>query len=268
MLALVDMNNTRRGRSRKGCRRNRRQMGGNTGQSYTLGEPLVPNNPSLGAAVVSPFPSCGNAVAPGYLQGVTPRGLPGFAGGRRSRKRQQGGVYTAGAPVVTGVGSIGYLPRVYTGCGEGAFSAPNSLNQHGVSTITAPPAMKGGMAPVDGMVYEVPRAGYTGVPSNASGGSTLADGRTPFLVHQPYSAQLTPSSACLKTGGGGYRRNKRGTCKNGGGGMGRTGRQRQRQRKCIKVCPKDENGEHDFQRSNNGMKSYTCSNCKCIQYDD
>jgi len=200
------MNNARRNRSRKGCRRNRRQMGGNTGQSYTLSGPLVPSNPSLGA-IVSPFPSCQNAVAPGYLQGVTPRGLPGFAGGRRSRK-QQGGVYAAGAPVVTGAGSIAYLPRTYSGCGEGAFAAPNALNQHGVSTITAPPAMKGGMAPVDGMVYEVPRAGYSGVPSNASGGSTLADGRTPFLVNQPYSAQPTASSACLKTGGGRRRSRK------------------------------------------------------------
>ena len=200
MLVIIDMNNARRSRSRKGCRRNRRQLGGNTGQSYTLGEPLVAGNPGLGA-VVLPFSSCGNAVAPGYLQGVTPRGLPGFAGGRRSRKRQQGGVYAAGAPVVTGAGSIAYLPRVYSGCGEGAFATQNSLNQHGASTLTAPPAMKGGMAPVDGMVYEVPRAGYTGVPSNASGGSTLADGRTPFLVNQPYSAQPTASSACLKTGG-------------------------------------------------------------------
>jgi hypothetical protein len=206
------MDNRRRSRSRKGCRRNRRQLGGNTGQSYTLGEPLVAGNPGLGA-VVLPFSSCGNAVAPGYLQGAQLRGgLPGFAGGRRSRK-QQGGVYAAGAPLVTGPGSIAYLPRVYSGCGEGAYAVGS-----GVNTITAPPAMKGGAAmqlgtaPVGGMVYHVPNAGYSGVPSNASGGSTLADGRTPFLVNQPYSAQPMASPACLKTGGGsrkGSRKNRK-----------------------------------------------------------
>ena len=201
------MNNARRSRSRKGCRRNRRQLGGNTGNSYTLGAPLVAGNPGLGA-VVLPFSSCGNAVAPGYIQGMQPRGVPGFAGGRRSRRQmQQGGVYAAGAPLVTGPGSIAYLPRVYSGCGEGAHAVG-----HGASTITAPPPMKGGMAPVDGMVYEVPRAGYSGVPSNSSGGSTLADGRTPFLINQPYSAQPTASSACLKTGGG--RRKNRNSRKN------------------------------------------------------
>lgn len=224
------MENRRRSRSRKGCRRNRRQMGGNIGQSYTLGGPLVPSNPSIGA-IVSPFSSCGNAVAPGYIQGAQLRGgLPGFAGGSR---KQKGGMYghPASSFQVLGPNAIAVMQNPYGGCGEGAYSVPNALNQHGVSTITAPPstykggrrsrknrkyyggaAVQLGTAPVSGMVYEVPRAGYTGVPSNASGGSNLADGKTPFLVSQPYASQPTASPACLKTGGS--RKNRKNSRKN------------------------------------------------------
>jgi hypothetical protein len=62
----------------------------------------------------------------------------------------------------------------------------------------------GGVGGVDSMVYEAPRAGYTTAPSNGSGGNagTLADGKTPFLVNVPYSAQPGISSSCVKTGGG------------------------------------------------------------------
>jgi hypothetical protein len=65
--------------------------------------------------------------------------------------------------------------------------------------------MMGGAGPyaVDAMLYEVPRSGYTTWPSNASGGNagTLADGKTPFLLNVPFSAQPTADSACIKTGG-------------------------------------------------------------------
>jgi hypothetical protein len=63
----------------------------------------------------------------------------------------------------------------------------------------------------DAMVYEAPRSGYTHAPSNSAGGDagTLADGKTPFLVNVPYSAQPAPSAACLKTGGGRKNRSRK-----------------------------------------------------------
>jgi hypothetical protein len=53
------------------------------------------------------------------------------------------------------------------------------------------------------MIYNAPRSGYTFSPSNSSGGSagTLSDGKVPFSVAVPYSAQPSVSPACLKTGG-------------------------------------------------------------------
>jgi hypothetical protein len=86
------MNNLRRERGqtkKRGCRRNRKQMGGNLGQTYSLAGSVDPKNPSLGnAAQVVPSSSCQNAVSPGYLQDNGTRGgLPGFGkliGGRRS----------------------------------------------------------------------------------------------------------------------------------------------------------------------------------------
>ena len=84
----------------------------------------------------------------------------------------------------------------------------NPLNEASPSIITAPPAMKGGRSrkkylgggppmygsPVDGMVYEAPRAGYTygGVSGSPPGA---------FAINQPYSSQASVSSACTKTGG-------------------------------------------------------------------
>jgi hypothetical protein len=61
----------------------------------------------------------------------------------------------------------------------------------------------GGVGGVDSMFYEAPRSGYTTWPSNAQGGDagTLSDGKTPFLINVPYSAQPAPSQACIKTGG-------------------------------------------------------------------
>ncbi len=156
-------------------------------------------------------------------------------GGRRSEsavanfKGQMGGRYGFVPQVVNGVGIM--EPR-YTGCGEGLAAVQNPLNKDAGfpgSVLTAPPPqvpvptpMKGGRRrraytqraggsyAVDAMVYEAPRSGYSHVPSNSAGGNagTLADGKTPFLVNVPYSAQPAPSSACLKTGGGRKSRRK------------------------------------------------------------
>jgi len=196
----------RRQSRKRSCRRNRKMYGGGAGLSYAFGGPVDPTNPSLGnGATVVPFSSCGSAVSAGRISDVgTMGGVPGFSG------KHYGGGYTSSAVI----GSNPFMDRPYSGCGEGAFSMKNPLNELSPSTLTAPPALKGGRrsrknrrmyggAAVDAMVYDAPRAGYTLFPSNTAGGNagTLADGRTPFQVAVPYTAQPSVSPSCLKTGG-------------------------------------------------------------------
>jgi hypothetical protein len=152
---------------------------------------------------------------------------------------QMGGRYTFEPNVAGGVGMM--EPR-YSGCGDGAIQNP--LNKGDVSSlITAPPAqvptptpMKGGrrgrkgtrkqhyggVGGVDSMVYNAPRAGYSFWPSNAEGGNagTLADGKTPFAINVPFSAQPVISQACLRTGGGRKSRRRRGSKKSRKGRKG------------------------------------------------
>ena len=205
--------------------------GGGAGLSYAFGGSVDPSNPGLGnGAAVIPFSSCGAAVSSGRINDVgTAGGVPGFGtkqyGGSHSMTDpidallkmagQTGGGYTMSAVG----GPNPFMDRPYSGCGEGAFAVRNPLNEAAPSMITAPPALKGGRrsrkcwsrrgrrmnggAAVDGMVYDAPRSGYTFAPSNSSGGSagTLADGKVPFAVAVPYTAQPSASPACLKTGG-------------------------------------------------------------------
>ena len=134
-----------------------------------------------------------------------------------------GGGYTFN-PAIVGSANIALGERLYSGCGEGAYAVQNPLNLGNFpgSVLTAPAAVaspftimkggrsrrnqKGGGNPqfgVDAMVYQAPRAGYSEGPS--SGGTSAGP---PFMIHTPYAAQLQPSSACLKTGGGWNRKRK------------------------------------------------------------
>ena len=216
-------------------------MGG-AGEAYTLGghvagAPIVNN---YGQEIVR-FPSCENATRPGYIADAAIKGgLPGFSGGGRRRSRRnrslKGGRYTFEPNVVGGIGMM--EPR-YSGCGDAAIQNP--LNKGDVSSlITAPPAQVptprpmsggrrktrkqqyGGVGGVDSMVYNAPRAGYSFWPSNAEGGNagTLADGKTPFAINVPFSAQPVVSQACLKTGGGRKSRRRRGSKKSRKGRKG------------------------------------------------
>lgn len=203
----------RRASHRRGCRRNRRtnQMVGGAGEAYTLGG-LVAGAPIIrnyGQEIVR-FPSCEEAVRPGYLADAQIKGgLPGFSGGGKRRRRslkggrggvletgadqlaaQMGGRYTFEPAVVDGVGMM--EPR-YSGCGD--IPMQNPLNKGEISSlITAPPAQVptptpgpgmiggrrrrsrkarqqyGGVGGVDSMVYSAPRAGWTTWSSNAAGG--------------------------------------------------------------------------------------------------
>lgn len=93
------MDNTarrRRNSRRSGCRRNRKQSGGD-GFGYTIGAPVG----GPGQHIVNNFdgltvryPSCNEAVRPGYITGTGAEikgGLPGFAGGRRRMRGGRGG---------------------------------------------------------------------------------------------------------------------------------------------------------------------------------
>jgi len=231
---------SRRAERRKGCRRNRKMYGGNTGNTYSFAGSVDPMNPSLGnAARVVVSPGCAtspvdlNVTRPGYLPDAKIQGgLPGFAGGGRRRKGMNGGTYTF-VPAVVSPNNIAVPQNVYQGCGEGRFTAHDPLNIAGPSVLTAPAPLiaaptpfgyqqKGGRSrrslrnrklyggdagsavyAADAMLYNAPRSGYSEGPSS---GSTMAG--PPFMIHTPYSPQPVPSPACLKTGGG-SRKNKK-----------------------------------------------------------
>jgi len=55
---------------------------------------------------------------------------------------------------------------------------------------------------VDNMVLQMPKVGYTQLPSDSMGGSAgiLADGKTPFMLNIPYSTSPSTASACMKGG--------------------------------------------------------------------
>lgn len=71
----------RKNRRRAFCRRNKSMRGGGLGNSYSFG-PAVGEVANYRASVV-PMSSCGDASRPGFLSGITPKGLPGLSGGRR-----------------------------------------------------------------------------------------------------------------------------------------------------------------------------------------
>jgi hypothetical protein len=148
-------------------------MGG-AGEAYTLGgfvagAPIINN---YGQEIVR-FPSCEEAVRPGYLTDATIKGgLPGFSqrggrggvletgadqlaaqmGGRRRRRgsrksrrstrKMRGGRYTNEFNVV-GASGIGIMEPSYSGCGTGLEAITNPLNPApGLqSLITAPPPL-------------------------------------------------------------------------------------------------------------------------------
>lgn len=223
----------RKASRRKGCRRNRKNQMGGAGEAYTLGghvagSPIVNN---YGQEIVR-FPSCEGGIRPGYIQDASIKGgLPGFSGGRRRLKGGRGGVLETGAAQLASQGQMGgtytfapvtdvknpFMEAGYSGCGQGreAITNPYSGGVDLKTLITAPAPIvqnpspmkggkqSGGVGGVDSMFYNAPRAGWSTWPSNAQGGDagTLADGKTPFLINVPFSAQPTPSQACLKTGG-------------------------------------------------------------------
>lgn len=201
------------------------------------GYTLIPE-PVPGASALGVQPNLRGGSNSGFRGGVLETGADqlgsqlSLTGGRRqhrsSRSRKMyGGRYAIGAEV-TGPANIAFARTDYTGCGAGLEGIHNALNKGDGfpgNYITAPPPQydaatgralvggrrrrgsrgsrqSGGVGGVDSMLYMSPRAGYTHEPSIGAGAAgTLSDGKTPFLVNVPYSAQPVPSPACLKTGG-------------------------------------------------------------------
>jgi hypothetical protein len=219
-----------------GGRRLTRMRGGAEGSPYpqTYASETTTYVPPANGASYTPQPvpgatntrSLNGGSMSGFRGGVLETGADQLAGqmggrrkksrrarkGRRGSRKMRGGRYTNEFAPISGATGVLMEPR-YSGCGDGALALPDPLNKvQATSLITAPPAqvplpkpMMGGAGPyaVDAMLYEVPRSGYTTWPSNASGGNagTLSDGKTPFLLNVPFSAQPTPDGACIKTGG-------------------------------------------------------------------
>lgn len=222
---------TRRGRKAK--------RGGGEGSPYPqtyASETTTYQPPANGASFTpQPVPGATNVTTTirggslsGFRGGVLETAADQQLGGRRGNRKLKGGRQTNEFNVVGN--GIGLMESSQSGCGTGLEAINNPLNKGDLaSLITAPPplvpvptpgsgdALQKGGAPVINpapaaagydpgamMVQEAPRSGWTTWPSNAQGGDagTLSDGRTPFLINVPFSAQPTPSPACLKTGGG------------------------------------------------------------------
>jgi hypothetical protein len=188
--------------------------------------------------IPNPVPGATNTVSGAAALATAKIGgsMSGFRGGVLETgadqvATQMGGRYGFDTAVV-GESAIAIPGRPYTGCGTGLEALSDPFNKvQATSLITAPPPTEaaykgqfmpmsggkknrcwtrkakkqnGGVGGVDSMFYSAPRAGYTHTPSDSAGGavgSTLSDGRTPFLLNVPYSAQVVPSPNCLKTGG-------------------------------------------------------------------
>lgn len=180
------MNNSpmsRRLAKRKGCRRNNRQRGG-AGEAYTIGGPVtgqhVINNYD---GEIMRFPSCEEAIRPGYLTNAPIKGgLPGFSGGgrrrRRTHRKMRGGRgdFTTGATQasaqwdvgsaqvggrftnefnVVGDSKIALMEPSYSGCGDGLVAQQNPFNKGEISSlITAPPALVPTPTPGSGDVLQ------------------------------------------------------------------------------------------------------------------
>jgi len=154
------------------CRRNKSQRGAGLGNSYTFGAP-VGEVANYRASVV-PMSSCGDASRPGFLSGMTPKGLPGLSGGRRrdevaylndtsavdypdaapSENIQMGGRYTTGFEV-TGPG-IPLATHTSIPCD---VSTQNPLNQgYDIkSLVTSTGAQSLSPAPLKGGKRKGPR---------------------------------------------------------------------------------------------------------------
>jgi hypothetical protein len=164
----------------RGTRKRNVMRGGNLGNTFSLGAPILGNN----AATVYTGSSCLAQARP-MVSPPSFGGLPGMAGGGRRRK-QRGGRYsfdlsqqlTPAAPWAGGIPQVQRIPP------EAAIHNP--LN----------PVQMGGVGGVDSSFYAAPTAGYSNMPSTWVG-STGA----PSLLQTPYAASTTPP-VCFKTGGG------------------------------------------------------------------
>ena len=177
----------RRTRRSSHKRLTRAQRGGTGGFGYSFGQAVSAHAPY--AAEVMRFPSCESANRTGALTHVPNHGLPGMYGGRYTNLFE-----------VVGPAGIAITNQQNIPCDvshKNSFPSPMPAIKGGKRK------MRGGVGGPDSAFYIAPRAGYTHLPSDMSGGESgiLADGKTPFLLNVPYDNTPVANPACNKTGG-------------------------------------------------------------------
>lgn len=181
--------------------RKNRQGGGGWGFTGASSIPGSVSNP----LVYTNTGDCNAAKPPGFLSSMSPRGIPGMAGGKRRRasrrSRQRGGRYGFDptqnlTPNGAGVGLASYAPVHRIAC-ENANTTHNTLNTG---------KQFGGGLGGDSLAYYAPTAGFENKPS-----SWVDSVGGPVQLQVPYDAR-SMNQACLTTGGpqkGGKRRSRK-----------------------------------------------------------
>jgi hypothetical protein len=182
------------------------------GAGYSVGPGYV----SAGNLINNRYPGphdCAGAPQRFGLTNVTPQGLPGLSGGKRSKRSRRSGKRRGGRYASTfqelspnGVGMSSYATIGSIPCERGSTNSLNA-NPNGIQSITTlPQRMSGGastivpapvtVGAVDSMRYYAPNAGYTNNPVVLPPG-----GASPgFMAQIGYPAGAF-NRACLTTGG-------------------------------------------------------------------
>lgn len=248
-MAIIDMAKSRR--NRKTQRKRRSLRGGGPGAAYSVSGVLVPGMPYL---VNNPISNC-QATAPDYaLRSVPERGLPGFSGGGRSKRRgskkMRGGRYAVD-PVSVGGDNTPNIAATYDriACEAGAppHVSPTVPTQPGYdmlpgaapsalrgapepATITTAGFQKGGSLPplapselkLKGGALQPPYSGSPVLQETTAGYTHLRNGGDVFvtqggvaeMINVPSGGRLGVPDACVRTHGGRRRTNKRKTNRN------------------------------------------------------
>ena len=180
------------------------------GAGYSVGPGYV----SAGNLINNRYPGpndCDGVPTRFGLTNVTPQGLPGLSGGKRSKRSRRSGKRRGGRYASTfqelspnGVGMSSYATIGSIPCERGSTNSLNA-NPNGIQNITtSPQRMSGGalnpapvtVGAVDSMRYYAPNAGYTNNPVVLPPG-----GASPgFMAQVGYPAGAF-NRACLTTGG-------------------------------------------------------------------
>ncbi len=182
------------------------------GAGYSVGPGYV----SAGNLDINRYPGprdCAGEPQRFGLANVTPQGLPGLSGGKRSKRSRRSGKRRGGRYASTfqelspnGVGMSSYATIGGIACERGSTNTLNP-NPNDIQRLTTlPPRMSGGastivpapvtVGAVDSMRYYAPNAGYTNNPVVLPPG-----GASPGFMAQSAYPGGGFNRACLTTGG-------------------------------------------------------------------